>query len=91
MHAIFESTKEFDLEVGSTDTDVSLIQECVAEATQYQELSDYWSEAIALTLSMMDARQRDWFRFERMYPEAIAIAVFGDGEDNPIIIADDDL
>jgi len=90
MEAVFETTKEFELRVAFTDTDVSLIQECVALATEHHELSEYWIDAIALTITMMDAEQRAFFRFDRLYPNAIEIAVFGGDEENPIVIVDDD-
>jgi hypothetical protein len=89
MQTVFETTKEFELRVSFTDTDVSLVQECVALATTHQELSDCWIDAIALITTMMDAEQRALFRFDRLYPDAIEIAVFGGGVDDPIIIADE--
>ena len=71
--------------------DLSLIQECVALATNHPELSAFWTDAIAYVLGMMDARQRDWFQFEQLYPKALETAIFGDGsEDDPIIISDDE-
>ena len=91
LHAIFECTKEFDLKIAVTDTDLSLIQECVALATQYPELSDFWTDAIAFVLGMMDARQREWFRFEQLYPDALETAIFGGGsEDDPIVVSDEE-
>lgn len=90
MQALFECTKEFELLVSFTDTDISLTQECVALATGYPNLAHYWNEAIALTITMMDAPQRELFRFDRTYPEAIEVAVFGGDEENPIVIADDE-
>lgn len=90
MQAVFEITKEFELRVSFTNTDVSLIQECVALATAHQELSEYWIDAIALILTMMDDEQRALFRFDRLYPDALEIAVFGGGPEDPIIIGEDD-
>lgn len=89
LQAVFECTKELELHVAVTDIDISLIQENVALATTHPELSASWTEAIALVLSMMNPAQRELFRFERLYPDAIAIAVFGDTEENPIVIDGD--
>jgi hypothetical protein len=86
MQTVFESTKQFELHVSFTDADISLIQECVTLATEHIGLADYWEDAIALTLTMMNADQCDWFRFERLYPEAVEAVVHGGGEDNPIIV-----
>jgi len=90
LQTIFECTKELHLNLGSTNTDISLMQECVALATQYPELSGYWTDAIALVLTMMDAAQRDSFRFDRLYPDALEVAVFGGTEADPIVIFDED-
>ena len=57
MWTIFESTKEFDLGVSFTNTDVSLIQECIALATEHPELSTHWTNAIVLITTMMDTPQ----------------------------------
>ena len=38
-----------------TDADLSLIQECVALATNHPELSAFWTDAIAYVLGIMDA------------------------------------
>lgn len=72
-----------------TDTDISLIQEAVALATAYPELSTCWTEAIAFVLTMMGPSQRDLFRFERLYPDALSTAVFGGTEENPIDVDED--
>ena len=39
---------------------------------------------------MMDADQHVVFRFDRLYPNAIEVAVFGGDKENPIVVADDD-
>ena len=90
MQTVFESSKEFELGVAFTDTDVSLIQECVALATEHPDLAEHWIDAIALTITMMDADQHVTFRFNRLYPNAIEAAVFGGNKKNPIVVADDD-
>jgi len=90
MQAVFEITKEFELRVSFTNTDVSLIQECVALATSFPELSCYWIDAIALIIMMMDDEQRVLFQFDRLYPQVFEVAVFGGGQEDPIVIADDD-
>jgi hypothetical protein len=90
MQTVFDSTKQFELHVSFTDTDISLTQECVALATEHPGLSGYWEDAIALTLTMMDAEQRDRFRFERLYPEAVEAVMHGGDEGNPIIVVDED-
>lgn len=90
MQTVFESTKEFELGVSFTDTDISLIQECVALATEHPGLSGCWTDAIALIITMMDAEQRALFRFDRLYPNALEVAVFGGSEEDPIIIGDDE-
>ena len=90
MQTVFESSKEFELGVAFTDTDVSLIQECAALATEHPDLAEHWIDAIALTITMMDANQRATFRFDRLYPNAIEAAVFGGDKENPIVVADDD-
>ena len=41
MQTVFESTKEFEFGVSFTDTDVSLIQECVALATEHPDLAEH--------------------------------------------------
>ena len=38
---------------------------------------------------MMNSTQRNLFRFERLYPDAIATAVFGENEENPIVVDED--
>jgi hypothetical protein len=91
MQTVFESAKQLDLRVFFTDTDLSLIQECIAEATNYPGLSESWRAAIGSVVVMMDSEQRDWYRFERMHPEILDAVVFGGGEDDPIIVEDDEL
>ena len=59
MWTIFESTKEFNLGVSFTNTDVSLIQECVALATEHLELSMHWTNVIALITTMMVLNRKD--------------------------------
>jgi hypothetical protein len=91
LQTVLAATREFELGVSLSSTDVSLIQECVALATQHLELTDHWSNAASLMLSMMTADQRAQHQFDRLYPEALHAAVFGgDAENNPIIIADDE-
>ena len=90
MWTVFESTKEFYLGVSFTNTDVSLIQECVALATEHPELSMHWTNAIALITTMMDAPQCALFHFGHLYPNAIEMAVFGGHEEDPIIVVNDD-
>ena len=90
MWTIFESTKEFDLGVSFTNTDVLLIQECVALATEHMELSMHWTHVIALITTMMDAPQHALFHFDCLYPNAIEMAVFGGHEEDSIIVVDDD-
>ena len=89
MQAILASTKEFELRVSFSNTDISLIQECVAVATEHPGLSMYWNDAIALTIIMMDTQQRALFWFNRLYPNAIETAVFGGSVEDPIIVHDD--
>ena len=89
MQTIFESTKEFELRVSFPDTDISLIQECVIFAIDHPELAAYWADSIALVIMMMDAEQRNWFQFERLYPDTLEVAIFGGDRDNPIVIPDD--
>ena len=74
MQTIFESTKEFELHISFPDTDIFLIQECVIFAIDYPELAEYWADTIALVITMMDAEQRNWFQFERLYPDALKVA-----------------
>ena len=88
MQTVFESTKEFDLGVSFTNTNVSLIQECIALATEHPELSTHWTNVIALITTMMDAPQHALFCFDRLYPNAIEMAVFGGHEEDPIIVVD---
>ena len=71
MQTVFESTKEFNLGVSFTNTDVSLIQECIALATEHPELSTHWTNAIVLITTMMDTPQhtlttyiQTWFRWQ---------------------------
>ena len=90
MPTIFESTKEFDLGISFTNTDVLLIQECIDLATEHPELSMHWTNVIVLITTMMDAPQRALFHFDRLYPNAIEMAVFGGHEEDPIIVVDDD-
>jgi hypothetical protein len=90
MQTVFESTKEFELGVAFSDTDVFLIQECVALTTEHPVLAEHWIDAIALVITMMDVDQRAVFRFDRLYPNAIEVAVFGGDKENPIVVADDD-
>ena len=89
MQAILASTKEFKLGVSFSNTDISLIQECVALATENPGLSAYWNDAITLTIIMMDAQQCALFRFDRLYPNAIEMTVFRGSVEDPIIIHDD--
>ena len=89
MQAILASTKEFELGDSFSNTDISLIQECVALATEHPGLSTYWNDAITLTIIMMDAQQRTLFWFDRLYPNAIEIAVFGGSVEDSIIVHDD--
>lgn len=89
MQTVLDSTRQFELHVSLTDTDISLIQECVALATEHPELANHWGDAIAIMLTVMDAEQRDWFRFDRLYPEAVEAAVHGGGVENPIIVMDE--
>ena len=88
MQAILASTKEFKLRVSFSNTDISLIQECVALATEHPGPSAYWNDTIALTIIMMDAQQCALFWFNRLYPNAIEMAVFGGSIENPIIVHD---
>lgn len=90
MQTICECLKEFHLDVGCTDTDVSLMQECVALAIEFPELVDSWDLAIATVLMMMDARQREIFRFDDLYPEAFHTAVFEGTQGFPILVVDED-
>ena len=69
--------------------DISLIQECIALATEHPGLSAYWNDAIALTIIMMDAQQHALFWFNRLYPNAIEMAVFGGSIEDPTIVHDD--
>ena len=89
MQTILASTKEFELEVSFSNTDISLIQECVTLATEHPGLSAYWNDAIALTIIMMDAQQHTLFRFNRLYTNAIEMAIFGGSVENPIIVHND--
>lgn len=90
MQTVLESTKEFDLGTSFTNSDISLIQECIAMATEHPVLAAYWTDAMALIMTMMDTEQRALFRFDRLYPNALEVAVFGGSEDDPIIVGDDD-
>ena len=90
LHGVFECTKEFDLNLAVTDTDLVLIHECVSLASTHANLSAYWVDAIAYVLSIMDIChwQRQFFNFERFYPDVVQLAVFGSTEENPIVIVD---
>ena len=88
MQAILASTKEFELGVSFSNTDISLIQECVALATEHPGLSAYWNDAIALTIIMMDTQQHALFQFNRLYPNAIKTAIFGGSIEDLIIVHD---
>jgi hypothetical protein len=89
MQCVFECAKEFELDIAVTDTDLTLIQECVTLSTDYPDLSPFWIDAIAYVCAVMNTRQRKWFAFERLYPRAIEVAIFGGTEDDPIVILDD--
>jgi len=91
MQTVFESAKHFDIRLFFSDSDLCLIEECIAEATTYAGLSESWRDAIGLVLAMMDAQQRDLYRFERMHPEILEAVVFGGSEDDPIIVEDCEL
>ena len=90
MQTVFESSKEFELGVAFTNTDMSLIQECVVLATEHPDQAEHWIDAIALTITMMDADQHATLRFDRLFPNTIEVAVFGGDKENPIVVADDD-
>ena len=49
----------------------------------------HWTNEIALITTMMDAPQCTLFRFDRLYPNAIEMAVFGGHEEDPIIVVGD--
>lgn len=78
------------MELAISDADACLIQECVALATGYPVLSSWWTDAITLVLLMMDARQRDFFRFETLYPEVVDKILQRGSEADPIVIDDDE-
>jgi len=69
-----------------SDTDISLVQECVALATDHPALSVFWTDAITLVLLLMTAQQRDTFRFDRLYPQVVERAILGGTEDDPIVV-----
>jgi hypothetical protein len=85
LHCLFDCTKEFELDVAVTDADLSLMQECVALSTEHPGLSRLWTDAIAYVCALMNARQRNWFAFDRMYSKAVETAVFGT-EDDPVVV-----
>ena len=90
MHIVFECGREFGLDIFVTDTDLCLINECVALATEHAELSACWGDAITYTRMMMNQEQRERFAIERLYPEAIEAAIFGRSEVDAIVVEDGD-
>lgn len=86
---VYECARKFDLDTFVTDTDLSLMQEVIVLATEHPELAVQWGDAISYVCMMMDVRQREWFAFERLYPEALEAAVlFGGTEEDPIVVED---
>ena len=90
LYSAFETAKQFELHVFLTNTDVFLIQECIVQATESSGLTNDWGDAIRMVFCMMTDEQRAWFRFEQLYPEAIEAVVFGEGEDDPIVVVEEE-
>lgn len=72
---MFGCVKEFERGVGMSDIDLTVLQEAVSLAATKPELRQYAAQTIGCISVMMDDRQARWFGFDRLYLEALEVAV----------------
>ena len=87
MHAIYDCTRELQVDVAIPDLDQSLIQEVIGLARLHPELMIHLMDMVGYVCAMMDCCQNKWFGFECLYHEVMEAAVL-DTEEDPIIVKD---